>query len=470
MADKKSEVSSSTSPALSANLTAEMANPADASAHPTSEADTFLSAKDAKASIKKMPTPNAEAMASTNVPNIVRRGGIGFMTALLMSTLAAGGGAYLALFAQSRPDLIQKAGISAFVPTTAPAVQAGAGGTNLTPLTTRVSALEGQLLELQNRLGVVSQPPTPPVENGNVAPTNSISPPPLGVVPNANPGAPQNNSADMGIMKSELQGISGRVTAIETRLAALDPTGASGAVVAGLQADIASLKSIIASLQQQAASAPSPAVTFALINVAEAANRSGPFMVEFETLRAAMPGIAEVAALEPFARSGVPTRQVLEERFAALGPAVAAAVAADKKESGLVAWVRSLFSDMVKVQPAPDTNAIGSNGSIDRAKAKLDQGDYNSTIEELSAIVGPPLAVIDWISGAKRRLELESRISAVRGAAARVPSSASALAPVGVPLIAPQTPLITGQIPGLTGFSPAAPAPNSAPKTQGQNP
>jgi hypothetical protein len=44
---------------------------------------------------------------------------------------------------------------------------------------------------------------------------------------------------DTAALDGELKGVSGRVTAIETRLAALDPTGAGGAISASLQAEIA---------------------------------------------------------------------------------------------------------------------------------------------------------------------------------------------------------------------------------------
>jgi hypothetical protein len=450
MADKKSDVASP--------LEAPSPPVTHAQTPPAFEADAFLASNDAKTSPKVETKPAVEPARSNSGATIVKRGGVGFFTALLMSTIAAGGGAYLALFAQSRPDLIDKFGARAFIPTPAQVPSTGQGVTNLAPLTLRVSALESELLSLQSKLGVSPPVVLPPNGDGAAPSTNAPA-------PNAGLPLPLPNTADIGVMKGELSGISGRVTAIETRLAALDPTGAGGAIVAGLQADIASLKSIIANLQQQAATAPSPAVTFALINIAEAANRSGSFMVEYETLRAAMPGVSEVVALEPFARSGVPTRQVLEERFASLAPAVAASVASEKKEIGLVAWVRSLFSDMIKVQPAPDAQSSTPNGAIERAKIKLDQGDYGGSIEALSAIVGPPPIVTDWITQAKRRLELESRISAVRGAAARVPASP----------VAPQSPLISGQLPSInlptpTPTVPAPVVPAPAAKIQGQNP
>jgi hypothetical protein len=423
---------------------------------PAFEPDSFLAGKTSE--------PKKDESLKSAAPQITKRGGIGFITAFLMSSVAAGAGAYLALLAGSRPDLLQKAGIAAFVPAPPAAPSLGTSATNIQPLVARIAAVEGELLALKTRLEGTSpagtSPASPVAPPATPATTDGATPTP------ATPAVPAPLvSADTGAMKSELQGMSGRLTAIETRLAALDPTGAGGAIVAGLQADIAGLKAIVTTLQQQAATAPSPAATFAVVNLAEAANRSGPFMIEYETVRAAMPGVPEVAALEPFARTGVPTGQLLQERFATLQNselAEAAAIAASQKETGIVAWIRSLMSDMVKVQPAPTVNGTGSTAVLARAKAKLDQGDLAGCVSEMATIPKPSTAVAQWTDSARKRLDLESRISAVRGAVGRAPAT-PALAP-------PAAPIANSNIPSATPPLPPPPAPVPAIKAQGTNP
>jgi hypothetical protein len=269
-------------------------------------------------------------------------------------------------------------------------------------------------------------------------------------------------TADTGTLKAELQGISGRVTAIETRLGALDPTGTGGAIIAGLQADIAGLKAIISSLQQQVAAAPSPAVTFAVVNLADAASRPGPFTVELETLRAAMPNVPEVAALDAFAKTGVPTRELLQERFASLAPALAAVQTAAPKDTGMVSWFKGLFAGMIKVQSAPDANGTSSDAILARAKTKLDQGDFAASIDEVATIATPPVAITEWIAAGRKRLELESRISAIRGAVGR------ASVPIPAPLLTPMSPPATTPLPPPPVPIPANKAP--AGPSQGTNP
>lgn len=441
MADEKltpsPDPSAITDPTLDAVLSPESA-PKTA---PTFESGDFLAGK---SNDKSFSDPTAKLP-----PQIVRRGGIGFFTAFLMSSVAAGAGAYLALFAGSRPDLLQKAGIANFVPQPAAPPSLGTSTGNIEPLVARVSAVEAELLALKSRLDAVGTP-SPIAPAGAVTPSVSpSSPPPTSTTP-----------GDIGVMKGELSGISGRLTALETRLAALDPTGAGGAIVAGLQADIAGLKSIVGTLQQQAAAAPSPAVTFAVVNLAEAASRAGPFMVELDTLRAAMPNAPEVAALEPFARTGVPTRELLQERFASLAPALEASQAAAKQEGGIMAWFKGLFSGMIKVQSAPTANGNTNGDVLARAKTKLDQGDLAGSLDEVAAIPAAPAQVADWVSAGRKRLELESRISAVRGAVGRAPITPINTAIAPTPASSLPAPLIPA------GKAPAAnPALN-----QGTNP
>jgi hypothetical protein len=446
---------------------------AEIKATPPFQSDAFLSGAVPK---PLQSEPARKDSTPTTQPQIIKRGGIGLFTAFLMSSVAAIGGAYLALFVGARPDLIQQAGIAGFLPKPPPLPSLGIDGGNMAPLAARVSAIETELLALKTRMeggaasGAIASPPSqasgPVISSPKGAPTVTQDTPPGSGGPAAEtfmpslPGQPP-LMPDAGALKGELAGIAGRVTAIETRLAALDPTGAGGAIVAGLQADIAGLKAIISTLQQQAAAAPSPAATFAVVNLAEAANRSGPFMIELETVRAAMPGVPEVAALEPFARTGVPTRTLLQERFATLKEAEAAsaaAIASAKKETGLAAWFRALFSDMVKVQPAPNANDTGSSVVLTRAKEKLDQGDLSGSISEVATIPTPSSQVTEWLADGRKRLELESRISAVRGAVGRGVISPPANSTIQ-PTLAP---------------SPSAPVPAPVPvpttKTQGTNP
>jgi hypothetical protein len=428
--------------------------PEAAADKPAFKSDDFLAGKPPPASVKATPPVKPDRP--------IKRGGVSFFTALAMSTLATAGGAYLALFIQARPDVLQRVGIGQFLPVT-PVSTPNASGVDAA-LAQRVKTLETDLVALSVRVsafepkpvgGVAAPLPSPPAPIPSEGPAPSTPPSTTPTLPPAN-----TNIADIGLLKSELAGIGGRVTAIETRLAALDPTGAGGAVVAGLQAEMAALKATISALQQQVATAPSPAVTMAVVNLADAAGRSGPFLAEFETLRAAMGNGPEIASLEALARTGVPTRAMLQDRFATLGPAITAAATATKKEGGLVVWIRSFFSDMVKVTPAPNASGNANDDILGRAKLKLDQGDLSGSVDDLATLPSPPTAVSEWIASARKRIELEGRLSAVRGIASRpapVPTAQPAAQPVGA------LPSVIAPAPSTTPSAPASQAQGKTP-------
>jgi hypothetical protein len=148
---------------------------------------------------------------------------------------------------------------------------------------------------------------------------------------------------------------------------------------------------------------------------------------------------------------------MLQERFGALGPALAAAAAATKKEGGLVVWIRSFFTDMVKVTPAPTANGSGNEDVLARARSKLDQGDLSGSVDDLATLPTPPTAVVDWIASARKRIELEGRLSAVRGVASRPVVPQPVAQSVSLPTVA-------------APIAPTTPAPITTPQSQGKNP
>ena len=383
----------------------------------------------AKASEPSASSPVFPSSAPTT-PS-ARRGGVGLFTVLIFSTAAACGGAVLALVALGQPGLMKQVGLGQLVAQTQ--VDPNQAGQQMAAVAARLAALEGRVTRLEG---------PKPAAQAAASPIDPAAPAPAPPV-------------DTAALDGELKGVSGRVTAIETRLAALDPTGAGGAIIASLQAEIAGLKIMVQTLQSQAAQAPSPGVTFAVINLVEAASRPGPFWPEFETIRAALPGLPEVAALEDFARKGVPTRTLLQERFAALEPAIVASDRAAQKESGFWGWIKGFFADLVRVEKVADVNGTSAQSSLLRAKVKLDQGDLAAAVEEVKAISPAPAVAAEWIEGAQNRLTLESRLAAVRGAVER-----------GTRVPPPQAPAPTQHAAQTApvGIIPASPVPVSAPK------
>jgi hypothetical protein len=421
------------------------------------------------------------------------RTGIGFFTATVMSTIAAVGGAYLALFVQARPDLMQSTGIARVLPSAAKIQTAvdPAIADRLAALETKLTALEALLAAMPSEAPgqTTSAPATPaaaspavpataaPAAKGGAAP--AVAPAPGTAAPTAAQASPPAAIAAIptpGVSATDLAALGGRVTAIETRLAALDPTGAGGAVIAGLQTEIATLKVLVAQLQEKVAATPPAGVTLAVIALADAATRNGPFVSEFEAVRAALPGVAEASALEALARTGAPSRALLSERFSGLAASIAASEKLAQEEGGLVGWFRSLLSNLIRVEEPVTTEGKTSGAVLERARIKLEQGDLAGAVDDVNGIEGKTEAVIAWINGAKSRLELEQRVAALRGAvesgAYARPAAAVAPSATGPAAPAPGAPVV-GVIPGppTVTNAPGVPVPATpAPATKETNP
>lgn len=372
-------------------------------------------------------TPKTEPPKSFVPPEtkiIHKRGGVGFFTASIMSICAALGGAYLSLFTLSQPQLVQTIGLGKFIPVPNAKIpdevlkDIAALKTDFAGLKTSVQLAQNA----QNQAAPLLE--TKPIGEQGAPNTQTQTSPPQQV-------------ANLDPLKAEIAGLGGRLTAIETRLGALDPTGTGGAIIAGLQAEIATLKVKVEELQNTVSKTPSPAVTFAIISLAEAANRSGSFVPEFEALRAALPNMPEIAALEPLSKTGAPNRNQLEQEFALLVTGFEAAKEKAEKPKDFGSWFKSLFSGLVKVEKKKDGQKTGPDLNFENAKTKLMNDDLSGAISELEAINGKTPEIEKWIVSAKSRLDLEGKIAALRGAIERGLASAQMSPNINQPVAAP---------------------------------
>lgn len=353
-------------------------------------------------------TPKIDAPKYEPAPKIVqKRGGIGFFTALLMSSCAAIGGAYLSLYINARPDIAETLKISALLPKAKKTDNLLAINDEIAKLKTDISALQ------KVNIGAPAAPALPQ------SPSLPNNPQTLAAPPVQAPAQIPQQIANLDPLKDQINGLSGRLTAIETRLAALDPTGTGGAIIAALQAEIATLKVNFEALNSRVSQTPSPAVTFAVISLAEAANKNGAFVPEFEAVRAALPNLKEVLALEPLSKTGAPTRSLLENEFENLVKNAVAAKEEVKKQSGVLGWFKNLFSGLVKVKVKEENNPNSDNAIFERTKIKLIAGDLNGAVQELNTIATKSPETIKWLNGANSRLDLEAKVASLRGAIER---------------------------------------------------
>ncbi len=363
-----------------------------------------------------MTDTNTSNETSTNSSPIIKRGGIGFGTALILSLFSVVGGAYSALYINAHPERLQKIGLGAIIPK-AQSIDFA-----------QIEAMKADIANIKAHIEKETKHSNQAIPNNLTQPNTELKPGEnLAQTPNTQtPNSLANNppqalpapnfTAEFAPIKAEMAGLSGRLTAIETRLAALDPTGTGGAVIAALQTEIATLKVTLSDLSGKVSATPSPAVTFAVISLAEAANQNGAFIPEFESVRAALPNLPEVAALEQLSKTGAPNRNSLAESFSLLEATIADTK--PKEEKGFLAWFKNFFAKAFKV----DVKSKDKNGPeqiFARAKIKLNQGDLSGAINDLRSLQSPSPEIMDWIASADKRVDIEAKIAALRGALER---------------------------------------------------
>lgn len=382
------------------------------------------------------------------------RSGMGFGGVLVMSVLAAVGGAGLALYAPAVP------GLSALIPAPAGGVSAASLEATRSALTERLNGLDQRLTMLEQAAAKASATPSaaPAAPASAATAEPKLAMPPTAAAPDAPapavpaPAAVAAVPAAPQVARIDFDALVARVAGIETRLTALDPTGSAGAIIAALQTDVVALKAQVEALRiaaAQAAAGPSPAAAFAVLSVAQAATRSAPFAAEHQALAAALPGAPEVAALAPFARTGAPTPQQLAEDWPAVEANVLAAMReAAASEGDWLSRIGAMLSGLVQVRATGAPTGNGADAVAARVRLRLDRDDLAGAAAEVARLTGAPAAAAaDWRRQAEARLALDARIAALRGAIDR---PRPVVPPVAVPAPAP-------------AVVPAAPAPAPLP-------
>ncbi|HEX2351832.1 MAG TPA: hypothetical protein VHJ16_03560, partial [Xanthobacteraceae bacterium] len=109
-----------------------------------------------------------------------------------------------------------------------------------------------------------------------------------------------------------------------------------------------------------------------------------------------------VAALEPFARAGVPTSATLARQFSALAPALQAAGAPPPE--GVLGRLQMNAEKLVRIRRVDDVAGSDSAAIAARSEAKASRGDISGALAELAQL--PPQARAPaeaWIKSAQAR-------------------------------------------------------------------
>jgi hypothetical protein len=214
---------------------------------------------------------------------------------------------------------------------------------------------------------------------------------------------------EVGSLSATLGDLEARVTALgkgptaaaldelNKRIDALGESGATGEVLpaaliervtklenslAVLSGRVDAVTDRIEALAEKPAAAKEGARTIAVGALAQAAKRGGSFAGELAMLATLTPGDPDVAALQPLAEKGAPSRDDLAGEFPAVADAILAATA--EAEPGIGFWQRLLHSarGLVTIRPAGPIAGDAPEAIVSRMEEAVKRGDLEAMLRE----------------------------------------------------------------------------------------
>lgn len=299
-----------------------------------------------------------------------RGGGIGGGAALALAVLAAGVGAAGGAIAPRLPA------VQAALDNVAPLQATSANG---------AAAAPSNLTELDQRLDAIE----------------AIVNAPLAIAASDETGG--SATARLFALQAGLRDVEGRLS-----------TMPSTAEVQALVTEVRRLQEELPAVAAEARAAATAArASYAVVAAAEAARSSGPFPQAHAALATLLPNDPNVAALEPLARTGAPTRIELRDQFDRLDNEIIRAARQSQAGGGFWGRIQAALAQWIVVRQsnAGDT----PEGIVERAEQYLASDRLAEAIQELNRLTGASKRVAQpWLNDAQRRLEIDQRLAAIR--------------------------------------------------------
>jgi hypothetical protein len=173
------------------------------------------------------------------------------------------------------------------------------------------------------------------------------------------------------------------------------------------RSEIEALANRVAAVErsEKAAERADRAVRLALAATAlnAAVERGDAFAAELAAAKALDADPKLLAALEPFARSGVPTTATLARQFSALAPALQAAGAPPPE--GVLGRLQLNAEKLVRIRRVDEAPGSDAAAVVARSEAKASRGDLAGAVAELAQLAPNARAPAEaWIKSAQARI------------------------------------------------------------------
>ncbi len=269
-------------------------------------------------------------------------------------------------------------------------------------LANRIATLEGEIRALGERVGVLGRRSDENASIAGEARTRAdATAAALAELRKAQP------SAAATVQPKEVEALSSRIAALERTAKAIEAQ--LGSRVGGEGGSDRSLRALLV------ASALNAAV-----------ERGAPYAAELGAAKAAAPDPKLLAALEPFATSGVPGVDALARELLALLPAMAKAAGTASRDGGILDRLKANAERIVRIRPVDEVAGDDPVAVIQRIEARATQGNIAGAMAEIAKLAAPARAPAkEWLAKAEARnaaVEASRRFAADALAALGKPS------------------------------------------------
>lgn len=156
-----------------------------------------------------------------------------------------------------------------------------------------------------------------------------------------------------------------------------------------------------------------------------AVERGAPFVAELSAAKAVASDPKALTALEPFAKTGVPTADALSRELTALAPALAKAIGTPPPAGGILDRLKTSAERIVRVRPVDEAAGDDPITVVQRIEVRAEQRNVAGAVTEIAKLPEPARALAkEWVA------KVDARNAAIE-ASRRF--AADALAAIGKP-------------------------------------
>lgn len=219
------------------------------------------------------------------------------------------------------------------------------------------------------------------------------------------------------------QALTGRVAALEAaQKAPPPPPVVAHSEIEALAARVGALEQAAKSAEEKIARAAVTAgadragrLAFVAVTLRQAVERGEPFARELAAAKPLVSNAAALAALEPFAASGVPRAAALARELSALTGAMLGAAGNAPRDGGFIDRLQQNAERLVRVRPISEAPGDDAAAVIARAEVKAAHGDITGSLSELAQLPAAARAPAQaWIKKAEAQM---AALAAARGIA-----------------------------------------------------